>query len=150
MTSWNLNVLSSKIWFSRERKEHLKWNKKLCSLFRKCSPLDLKNKLGKMYRLCPLRVKTEGSKTDKAEFFNKKIYFLEKKGFFGFYKNLIHWYLFFTLKMEHSNVLYDSTEIPCFGKTWSFSYGLKFSQPIRLQHSLIVNISRYLRFFAWW
>ena len=29
----------------------------------------------------------------------------------------------------------------CLGKIWFFSYGLKCSQPIRLQYSLIINIS---------
>ena len=41
---WNLNTKNSKIWFSREWKELLKWNKKHFSKFRKWSLLDLKNK----------------------------------------------------------------------------------------------------------
>ena len=36
MTSWNLKMQNSKIWFSRERKELLKWNKKHFSWFDKC------------------------------------------------------------------------------------------------------------------
>ena len=42
MTSWNLKMQNFKIWFSRERKELLKWNEKHFSQFDKFSRLDLK------------------------------------------------------------------------------------------------------------
>ena len=42
--------------------------------------------------------------------------------------------------MVHDSVLYDLAKTAYLGKIWFFSYGLKYSQPIRLQHSLIVNI----------
>ena len=37
MVSWHLNIWKVKIWLSQQRKELLKWNKKLFPLFLKCS-----------------------------------------------------------------------------------------------------------------
>ena len=51
---------------------------------------------------------------------------------------------FLTLKMLHSSVLYDSVKTTCLAKIRFFIHGLKRSQPIRLQHSLIVNILVFL------
>ena len=48
---------------------------------------------------------------------------------------------FFTLNMVRNSVLYDSAKTPFLGRICFFSYGLKCSQPIRLQCSLIINIS---------
>ena len=54
--------------------------------------------------------------------------------------------LFFIFrKMAHNNVLYNSAKAACQLKIWFFSYGPKYSQPIRLLGSLIINISG--RFF---
>ena len=56
ITSWHLNIWKVKIWLSQERKELSKWNKKHFSSFHKCSLLDVKNKLAKMYRTQPLNI----------------------------------------------------------------------------------------------
>ena len=40
--------------------------------------------------------------------------------------------------MVHNSV-YDSVKTTCQGKIWFFSYCLKFSRSVRLQHSLIIN-----------
>ena len=60
MTSWHLNTSKVKIWLSQERKELSKelW-KKHFSLFLKCSPLDIQNKLAKMSRTQPLRIRAD-------------------------------------------------------------------------------------------
>ena len=55
---------------------------------------------------------------------------------------------FLTLKMLHSSVLYDSVKTTCLAKIRFFIHGLKRSQPIRLQHSLIVNIFMICQFFC--
>ena len=45
-------------------------------------------------------------------------------------------------KIFHNSAFYDVVETSCLGKMWFFfSYVLKCSQPIRLQFSLITNIS---------
>ena len=49
-------------------------------------------------------------------------------------------YMFFTIKIVQSSVLYDSTKAPCLRKIQFFSYCLKCSQPIRLQYSSIMNV----------
>ena len=49
--------------------------------------------------------------------------------------------MYFFLKTMHNSVLYDSTKSPCQGKLRFFSHGLKCSQQIRLQYSLIINFS---------
>ena len=46
----------------------------------------------------------------------------------------------FTLKVVHSNFLYDCTKNQCLGKIY-FSYGLRCSQPSRLHLLLIISIS---------
>ena len=48
---------------------------------------------------------------------------------------------FFTIKIVQYSFLYDSTKTACLGKIWFSSYGLKSSQPIRLQY-LTINICR--------
>ena len=50
MTSWHLNIWKLKIWLSQKLKELSKWNKKHFSLLHKCSHLDLKDTLAKMWR----------------------------------------------------------------------------------------------------
>ena len=55
---------------------------------------------------------------------NLKISPPEKVGFFWL---LLYFNLFFTLKMMHKGVLYDSAKATCLGKSWSFSYSLKCS-----------------------
>ena len=47
MTSWHLNIWKVKTWLFQERKELSNWSKKYYSMFCKCSPLDLQNKLAK-------------------------------------------------------------------------------------------------------
>ena len=49
LTSWHLNIWKVKIWLSQDWKELSKWSKKRFSLLPRYSPLDLRNKLGKMY-----------------------------------------------------------------------------------------------------
>ena len=48
---------------------------------------------------------------------------------------------FFNPKTIHYSVLYNSARAQCLGNIWFFSNDLKCFQPIRLQYSLIVNIS---------
>ena len=43
--------------------------------------------------------------------------------------------------MVHNSVLYDSAKIACLRKIVCFSYGLKCSEPMRFQYSLIISIS---------
>ena len=54
-----------------------------------------------------------------------------------------------TLKMVHNNVLYYSAKTACMEKIWFFSYGMKCTQLIRLQCSLITSMFERNQFFAW-
>ena len=114
-----------------------------------------------VHRIClNIYMKLEGRKSKKLTQLNFSEKFLfwgnspkipPKQGFFAFAKkkkksiNMS----FFTLKMVHNSVLYDSAKTACLGKIWFFSYGLKRSQPIRLQHSLIISIYIYI-FIRYW
>ena len=78
--------------------------------------------------------------------FSVKFSFREKNsskiGFFGFcqkFNPLMR--LFDYPKIVHGCVLYYSAKNSCLEKMWFFTYGLKCSQPIRLQYSLMINIS---------
>ena len=62
-------------------------------------------------------------------------------GFLAFCKKFNPLMSFLTLRMMHNIILYDSAKTLCVGKIWFFSCGLKCSQPIRLQYSLITNVS---------
>ena len=59
------------------------------------------------------------------------------QSFFGFCQNFNLVMSFFTLKMVHNSVLYDSAKTACTGKIYIFRYGLKCSQPIRFQYSYL-------------
>ena len=54
------------------------------------------------------------------------------------FQYLITWVLV-TWKMVHNSVHFDSLKTAFLGKIW-FSFGIKSSQPIRLQYSLIIII----------
>lgn len=53
--------------------------------------------------------------------------------------------------MVHCNILYNTAKAASLRKIWFFSYGSKYSQPIKLQNSLVINICGIdmLDFFAW-
>ena len=100
----------------------------------------------------------EGQKLTKPNF-SEKFSFLwkppkisSKTEFFSYCQKFNPLMSFLTKKWCIS-VLYNSAKTSCLGKIWLFSYGLKCSQAIRLQDSLIINISgrnlRSHRFFAW-
>ena len=77
---------------------------------------------------------------EKLDFWGKKTkkFLKNRVFFFGFSQKFDHlMYLFFTLKMEHYKVVYDSLKAFCLGKAWSQND----AKPIRLQDSLIINIS---------
>ena len=54
-----------------------------------------------------------------------------------------------TLKMVYNNIRYDSAKTARMEKICFFSYGLKCTQLIRLQCSLITSMSERNQFFAW-
>ena len=101
-----------------------------------------------------------GSRTDEAKF-SKKILTLKKSkntskiGFFGFCQKLYPLITLFYPKMVHNSVLHVPEKAARLGKIWFFSYGLKCSQWIRVQYSIVwssislAEISWSLRFFAW-
>ena len=83
--------------------------------------------------------------------FSKKDFFLKfyvkvvapncsKMSFLAFFKKRKEIIYSFTVKMVHSNVVYDYART-CLGKICFLSLALKLSQPIRMQYSLIINIS---------
>ena len=64
--------------------------------------------------------------------------FLKNRGFFWLFPKIRSFDVsFFTLKMEHYKGVYDSLKAFCLGKAWSQND----AKPIRLQDSLIINIS---------
>ena len=80
-------------------------------------------------------------KFQKFSFWDKNAQkFLKNRFFLAFAKYLI-WYVLFNPKKVHSSVLYDTAKTPCLGEILFFSYGWKYSQPVKFQYSLIINIS---------
>ena len=50
-------------------------------------------------------------------------------------------FVFFYLKVVNKSILHDSAKTSYLGKSWFSIYDLKYSQPIRLQYSVIINTS---------